>query len=44
ASTLTIDESREVINDSAIRRKPDPKKPEGSGGRLSKLLNRLGGR
>jgi hypothetical protein len=44
ASTLTIDESREVINDSAMRRKPEPKKPEGSGGRLSKLLNRLGGR
>jgi hypothetical protein len=44
ASTLTIDESREVINDSAMRRKAEPKKPEGSGGRLSKLLNRLGGR
>lgn len=44
ASTLTIDESREVINDSAMRRKPEPKKPEASGGRLSKLLNRLGGR
>jgi hypothetical protein len=44
ASTLTIDESREVINDNAMRRKPEPKKPEGSGGRLSRLLNRLGGR
>ena len=43
ASTLTIDESREIINDSAIRSKPEPKKKNGAGGRLSRLLNRLGG-
>lgn len=40
ASTLTLDESREIINDSAVRR-PVPKKP--SGNRFSKLLSRLGG-
>jgi len=44
ASTLTLDESHEVINDDKVRRKEDKKKkPEGSGGRLSRLLNRLGG-
>jgi hypothetical protein len=41
ASTLTLDESREIINDSAIRT------PVASGkkkaGRFAKLLNRLGG-
>jgi hypothetical protein len=40
ASTLTLDESREIINDSAIR---TPVVKKGSGGRLSRLLNRLGG-
>jgi hypothetical protein len=39
ASTLTLDESREIVNDSAIR-KPIEKKP---GSRFSKLLNRLSG-
>jgi hypothetical protein len=39
ASTLTLDESREIVNDSAIR-KPIEKK---SGSRFSKLLNRLSG-
>ena len=42
ASTLTLDESREVINDNAVRRKVEKKKPAASGGRLSRLLNRLG--
>lgn len=40
ASTLTLDESREIINDSAVRQ-PVHKKP--SGNRFSKLLSRLGG-
>jgi hypothetical protein len=39
ASTLTLDESREIVNDSAIR-KPIEKKP---GSRFSKLLSRLSG-
>jgi hypothetical protein len=39
ASTLTIDESREIVNDSAIR-KPLAKKPSS---RFSKLLSRLSG-
>ncbi|HXC59702.1 MAG TPA: hypothetical protein VN645_10325 [Steroidobacteraceae bacterium] len=39
ASTLTLDDSREIVNDSAIR-KPIEKK---SGSRFSKLLNRLSG-
>jgi hypothetical protein len=39
ASTLTLDESREIMNDSAIR-KPIEKKP---GSRFSKLLSRLSG-
>lgn len=39
ASTLTLDESREIVNDSAIR-KPIEKK---AGSRFSKLLNRLSG-
>ena len=39
ASTLTIDESREIVNDSAVR-KPIEKK---SGSRFAKLLNRLSG-
>ena len=39
ASTLTLDDSREIVNDSAIR-KPLEKK---SGSRFSKLLNRLSG-
>jgi len=39
ASTLTLDESREIMNDSAIR-KPIEKK---SGSRFSKLLSRLSG-
>ena len=43
ASTLTLDESREIINDSAVRKKVDDKKKNGAGGRLSRLLNRLGG-
>jgi hypothetical protein len=42
ASTLTIDEGREVINDSAVR-KPVVNRKKGAGGRLSRLLNRLGG-
>jgi len=41
ASTLTLDESREIINDSTVR-KPLNRKPAG-GNRFSKLLNRLGG-
>ncbi len=41
ASTLTLDESREIINDSAVR-KPVDRKPAG-GNRFSKLLSRLGG-
>jgi len=39
ASTLTLDESREIVNDSVIR-KPIEKK---SGSRFSKLLSRLSG-
>jgi hypothetical protein len=39
ASTLTLDESREIVNDSAIR-KPIERKP---GSRFSKLLSRLSG-
>jgi hypothetical protein len=39
ASTLTLDESREIVNDSIIR-KPIEKK---SGSRFSKLLSRLSG-
>jgi hypothetical protein len=39
ASTLTLDESREIVNDSAIR-KPIEKKP---GSRFSKLMSRLSG-
>jgi hypothetical protein len=39
ASTLTLDESREIVNDSVIR-KPIEKKP---GSRFSKLLSRLSG-
>jgi hypothetical protein len=39
ASTLTLDESREIVNDSAIR-KPIEKK---QGSRFSKLLSRLSG-
>ena len=39
ASTLTLDDSREIVNDSAIR-KPLEKKP---GSRFSKLLSRLSG-
>lgn len=39
ASTLTLDESREIVNDSAIR-KPIEKK---TGSRFSKLLSRLSG-
>ena len=39
ASTLTLDESREIVNDSVIR-KPLEKKP---GSRFSKLLSRLSG-
>jgi hypothetical protein len=39
ASTLTLDESREIINDSAVRKPLDRK----SGGRFSRLLNRLSG-
>jgi len=39
ASTLTIDESREIVNDSAVR-KPIEKK---QASRFSKLLNRLSG-
>ena len=41
ASTLTIDESREVINDSAIRRHAAPKNKTG---RFSRLLSRLSDR
>ncbi len=41
ASTLSLDESREIINDSAVR-KPVDRKPA-SGNRFSKLLSRLGG-
>jgi hypothetical protein len=41
ASTLTIDESREIINDSAIR-KARPKKEKA--GRFARLLNRLSDR
>lgn len=39
ASTLTLDESREIINDSAVRSPVVKKKA----GRFAKLLNRLGG-
>ncbi|MEO8315173.1 MAG: hypothetical protein ABI645_10285 [Pseudomonadota bacterium] len=39
ASTLTMDESRELINDSAVRQPIDRKQ----GGRFSKLLSRLSG-
>lgn len=39
ASTLTLDESREIINDSAVRKPLDRK----SGGRFARLLNRLSG-
>jgi hypothetical protein len=39
ASTLTLDESREIVNDSAVR-KPIEKK---QGSRFSKLLSRLSG-
>ncbi|MGC4029448.1 MAG: hypothetical protein QM696_11280 [Steroidobacteraceae bacterium] len=42
ASTLTLDESREIINDSAIRTPVSTTKTK-KGGRLAKLLNRLGG-
>jgi len=38
ASTLTIDESREIVNDAAARR-PPPKKDKP--GRFARLLNRL---
>jgi hypothetical protein len=41
ASTLTLDESREILNDSAVR-KPVDRKSAG-GNRFSKLLSRLGG-
>jgi hypothetical protein len=41
ASTLTLDESREILNDSAVR-KPVERKSAG-GNRFSKLLSRLGG-
>jgi hypothetical protein len=41
ASTLTLDEGREIINDSAVR-KPVARKATG-GNRFSKLLSRLGG-
>jgi hypothetical protein len=41
ASTLTLDEGREIINDSAVR-KPVQKKKPGAGGRFARLLNRLG--
>jgi hypothetical protein len=41
ASTLTLDESREIINDSAVR-KPVDRKSAG-GNRFSKLLSRLSG-
>ena len=40
ASTLTLDEGHEILNDPAVRR-PVEKKP--SGNRFSKLLSRLGG-
>jgi hypothetical protein len=39
ASTLTLDESREIINDSAVRKPLDRK----SGGRFARLLGRLSG-
>jgi hypothetical protein len=40
ASTLTLDESREIINDSAIRKaRPKPEKT----GRFARLLSRLSG-
>ena len=39
ASTLTLDESREIVNDSAIRRPIEKKQ----GSRFSKLLSRLSG-
>jgi hypothetical protein len=39
ASTLTLDESRAIINDSAVRQPLDRKR----GGRFSKLLSRLSG-
>jgi hypothetical protein len=40
ASTLSLDESREIINDSAIRK---PLVAKAGAGRFSKLLSRLGG-
>jgi hypothetical protein len=39
ASTLTLDQSREIINDSAIRNTRRPKQDKG--GRFSRLLSRL---
>jgi hypothetical protein len=42
ASTLTFDESREIINDDAVR-KPVMRKPSGASSRFGKLLSRLGG-
>jgi hypothetical protein len=41
ASTLSLDESREIINDSAIR-KPVDRKQRTAGSRFGKLLSRLG--
>jgi hypothetical protein len=41
ASTLTLDDSHVVINDSAVR-KPVQKKKPGAGGRFARLLNKLG--
>jgi hypothetical protein len=42
ASTLTLDESHEIINDSAVRTPATKKKGPGAGGRFARLLNRLG--
>jgi hypothetical protein len=42
ASTLTFDESREIINDSAVR-KPVIRKASGASSRFGRLLSRLGG-
>jgi hypothetical protein len=41
ASTLTLDDSREIINDSVVRKPVDRK--NAGGNRFSKLLSRLGG-
>jgi hypothetical protein len=42
ASTLTLDESHEIINDATVRKSTPKKKGPGAGGRFARLLNRLG--